>query len=290
MKVGEITNIKIVINDLFLLVLIAYFFLGVLPQAAVIFTVVLWHEIAHIIAARQAGIRTWEVELFPFGGVAKMEFMEADPAVETGIALAGPMSNFFMVGVGLLLYHYFPFNRLLAFFIQTNVLIGLFNLLPGLPLDGGRVFRSYSTRKEGYREATEKAIRNGKYVACILLVLGAIGLYFQLTDLNPVLIAVFLYVAADKERNTVAYRFIRYLTKKEKFLKQNPVLEVHHLAAYTETQLKDILPRLLPDKFQTVLILGYDGQISGTLTEFQIINGYFRYGEYYPVGELQKRL
>ena len=96
MKLGTIYGIRLIINDYFLLLLLGYALLGVLGQVLIIFGLVLYHETAHVLAARRYGIKVREVELLPFGGVARLEQMlEAKPSVEIRVALAGPLSNFF---------------------------------------------------------------------------------------------------------------------------------------------------------------------------------------------------
>ena len=75
MKLGTIYGIRLIINDYFLLLLLGYALLGVLGQVLIIFGLVLYHETAHVLAARRYGIKVREVELLPFGGVARLEQM-----------------------------------------------------------------------------------------------------------------------------------------------------------------------------------------------------------------------
>lgn len=91
MKLGKIFGVSLRLNKFFLALLFLYITFGVLPKGLIAFGTVLLHEMAHVIVARSYGMKVREVELLPFGGVARIEGnMELDPHIETYIALAGP--------------------------------------------------------------------------------------------------------------------------------------------------------------------------------------------------------
>lgn len=144
MQIGRIGGTKIIFNNLFLLLLLLWWILGLLTYALLTFSIVFLHELAHVLTAKHYGLAVKNIELFPFGGVARLEgLMEIDSKVDITIALAGPLSNLLLLLVAFLLrVEGIWKGDFSLFFIQGNLLLALFNLLPALPLDGGRVFRA----------------------------------------------------------------------------------------------------------------------------------------------------
>ena len=100
MKAGTFLGIVFKVNPFFLLLMALAFGLGQLLPALVLFVIVLFHELAHALAASAYGLRVAEVELLPFGGVARIDHvLEFDPKIEIGVALAGPLSNLLFAAV-----------------------------------------------------------------------------------------------------------------------------------------------------------------------------------------------
>ncbi|MFN4073395.1 MAG: site-2 protease family protein [Thermus sp.] len=170
------------------------FLLG-LSAALGLFASVLLHELGHALTARRFGIETKRITLWLLGGVAQMERIPREPQKELGIALAGP-------GVSLALALLFRLLRVEAgalgflthYLALVNLMLGLFNLLPALPLDGGRVYRALLAFRKPYLQATRQALALSQAVA------WALGL-FGLVVLNPflILIAFFVYMASRAE-------------------------------------------------------------------------------------------
>ncbi|HZK86712.1 MAG TPA: M50 family metallopeptidase, partial [Syntrophomonas sp.] len=142
MILGKVAGVRIRVNWLFLLLCAIYVYLGLGLEIMVIFASVLLHELSHTIMAAILGVKVAEIELLPFGGQARIDdFTGLDPDREIYIALAGPI---FSLSISALLYFLpatFPFKT--AQLIQINLFLGVFNLLPALPLDGGRILRAY---------------------------------------------------------------------------------------------------------------------------------------------------
>ena len=161
-----------------------------------VFASVLMHELGHALVARRYGIRTRRIILSPIGGLAQLEGMPSKPSQEMAVALAGPAVNFALAAVlwaigsiagGPLLY---GFVESLMF---ANVTLGLFNLVPAFPMDGGRALRAFLSQRMSNRSATEIAAFIGKSVA---IAMAIVGLF---TNWMLVLIAAFVWFAANQE-------------------------------------------------------------------------------------------
>ncbi len=106
---------------------------------------VLVHELAHCVVARGFGLPVRRVLLYPLGGYSEIEQEPATPGREALISAAGPVVSLALAGIGYELAKVVPAgltHQLIAQLFFANLIVGIFNLLPGLPLDGGRIFRA----------------------------------------------------------------------------------------------------------------------------------------------------
>lgn len=288
MKIIRLKGIQIIFNDFFILLLLVYGLLGVLSQAVLMFSLVLAHEFAHILVARKAGIKVKEVELYPFGGVARLEgSLEYNPSLEVKVAAAGPASNFFLLCLSFLAHRYFQWDGYLYKLFQAiNITMGLFNLLPALPLDGGRILRAFWSYRLGTPEATYRASLLGKYCAVILTLLGIAGLFSGINDLNFLIVAIFLYYGASKQEEANLYAFLRYLLRKNQEFNQLGVLTVKRLAAVSDATIKAVLLKFSPGQYHIITVLTREGRIQGQITEHQLIDALFTKGSSCVLGKL----
>jgi Zn-dependent protease len=177
-QVGRIAGFPIEVNLTFLLLLGLVFLtrgglVGVL-LTALTFVSVLVHELGHAVVARRRGVRIGGIELQFFGGVAKMITPPRSARDEMAIAAAGPAVSLALATVGLAAGAWLD-SALLRYFGLTNLVLGVFNLLPALPMDGGRLYRAFLARRRGVLAATASAVQLSKWIAIGLGVLGLLG-------------------------------------------------------------------------------------------------------------------
>jgi Zn-dependent protease/predicted transcriptional regulator len=148
------------------------------------FASVVAHELAHSFVAGHLGIDIKEITLFIFGGVARITEEPRDPFTEMQIAVVGPLASFVLAGVFwvfMAIFKYFGLVLITGIFFYLawiNLAVGIFNLLPGFPLDGGRIFRSiYWWQTGSLTRATRLAADIGKGFATALLILGGIEIF-----------------------------------------------------------------------------------------------------------------
>jgi len=178
----------------------SYWIKGILA-ASLLFISVGFHELSHSIVAKKYGITIESITLFIFGGVAQMRGEPPHPKAEFRIAIAGPFSSFLLAG----LFYMFSANTeggmkpLFSYLAQINFIIGLFNLIPGFPMDGGRVLRSIIwERNKDYFYATKKAAGIGQKIAIFLILFGIFSVFAGMPGgLWLMLIGWFIYTAAQ---------------------------------------------------------------------------------------------
>ena len=169
-----------------------------------VFACVVAHEFGHITMARRFGYDSPEVTLLPIGGVARFRTMPERPGEELAVALAGPAVNVVIALVLIVLLGarldptdldllQDPGTNMIGRVAVANVALGVFNLIPAFPMDGGRVLRALLAMRMGNARATEVAATIGQGFA---VVFGVLGIFY-----NPMLIiiAVFIFLAASGE-------------------------------------------------------------------------------------------
>jgi len=197
-----------------------YWLLGAIGAIG-LFVCVLAHEIGHSLVARQAGIPVEGITLFVFGGVSKLREEAASPGVEFKVAAAGPlMSVAIAAACGGLYYglgHRLPeqSRSLLYYFMFINFALVVFNLLPGFPLDGGRLLRAILWKHFGdLARATAWAAGAGRLLGGGFVVVGALLAWQEFASgggisLGPIwwiLIGLFLRQAAKAGYQQMALR------------------------------------------------------------------------------------
>jgi len=145
---------------------------------------VLLHELMHSVVAQASGIPVKSITLFIFGGVAQITEEPKEPKTELKIAFAGPLTSILLGGIFWLIWFTVPatfeYVIAVAFWLGwINLVLGGFNLLPGFPLDGGRVLRSILWWRSGnLRRATKWASNAGRGIS-FLFIFGGIWLIFS---------------------------------------------------------------------------------------------------------------
>src|SRR5947209_8009518 len=202
-RIGKIAGIDIDINVSWIIILVlltlslangwfpqlypvlsspTYWVVGLI-SSLVLFVSVLLHELAHSLVARRRGLPVKSITLFIFGGVSNIEREPKSPGIEFQMAVVGPLTSL-LIGIVCFLLQLplrgsnSPLEGILFYLAVTNVLLGVFNLIPGFPLDGGRVLHSIIWKITGsMRQATRAATLVGQIIAYLFIFVG-IWLFF----------------------------------------------------------------------------------------------------------------
>lgn len=167
------------------------------------------HELAHAIVARRAGLGVRRITLWLLGGVSELVGQPSEPGAEVRIALVGPLTSLGLgglFGAATVVAHDLitptAVVSVLSWLASMNILLGVFNLLPGTPLDGGRVLHGLLWRHSGDRDrATRAATTSGRVLGALLAGTGVLlALHGRLDGLWLVLVGWFLAGSATAER------------------------------------------------------------------------------------------
>jgi Zn-dependent protease/predicted transcriptional regulator len=190
---------------------VTYWMMGACA-ALLLFASVLLHELSHSFVARQRGLRVDSITLFIFGGVSNLSSEPTRPGDELLVAVVGPLTS---LALGAMCWVLTSASvggvagALLGYLSLANLVLGVFNLIPGFPLDGGRVLRGAVWAASGdLRLATGVASFTGQTIGYLLMVFGVVTLLGGdlLGGAWMALIGWFLTMAAQASRQTQAVR------------------------------------------------------------------------------------
>lgn len=211
--IGKVYGIEVELHWTFILLLVFTLLISlyVFLLIVLLFVCVLIHELAHSVTSIKNGIKVRKIVLLPIGGASIIDEAKIDPRLEFNIAIAGPIMSLFLGGVFGLLAIISPPGIILEtmqLMFEMNILLGVFNLLPAFPMDGGRVFRSYLQRKRSYYEATMLTVKVSKYMVGAIFV-GTFAFlifgssfsfsYREFVTMWNLIIVMFLYSGAQAE-------------------------------------------------------------------------------------------
>lgn len=146
--------------------------------ASLLFASVLAHELAHSLVARVRGVPVKHITLYFFGGASNLEEEPRSPGKEFQITIVGPLTSFLLGGLAWLAHGLFLTSAplvaaVLGYLAVMNGVLAVFNLIPGFPLDGGRVLRSILWKLTGsLRTATRWSAQVGQYIAFLFILVG----------------------------------------------------------------------------------------------------------------------
>lgn len=293
MRIGRFFDIDIHISKYFLLLVAVILIFGRGANYTALFFILLVHETSHVLMAGLLKLKVSEIELLPFGGAVKIHSLfEMNPIHEILVAAAGPLSNVLMllIYLGGIQLGWFDINSPNPDIVNSNLMLAGFNLLPALPLDGGRILRAGLASQMGIKRATQIATAMGMLLALALTTIGIYGLYYRVFNYSLFVLAGFLLYSASKERRNATYVMLKDITYKKESLLKEGSLPVRNIAVISNLPLKDVVRRFAPKSYHYVQVLDEQLKEKGSLNESQIVNGLLDYGANTPIGKLLRKI
>ncbi|SPF45501.1 Peptidase M50 family protein [Candidatus Desulfosporosinus infrequens] len=291
MELVKIYGVSIRIHPTFLLVLAIYGVLGLVAQALLVFSLVLGHELAHLLTAKAYGFKIVGLELFPFGGAAYCDdLFEGRKLEESVMAFAGPAFNVVLLfGAQVLRWNGMWAGELAEDFVRYNFWLAAFNLIPVLPLDGGRVLRAICAEGFGFVRTTKFLARAGQWLGVLFALYGILlwskGNFTEGT-LTYIILGGFFWLAGSKEISAAHITFLRQLTRKKEELVKKGLMRSKWLTVHSSTPLVRIVEEFTPDRYALVSLTNEKMGLDKILTETDVVEGMMREGIRYPVGKL----
>lgn len=277
----RIQGIRIQIHPLFFFILLGAIWTGLFLEIATLFVIVIIHELGHLFTARSYGWRIEEIQLLPFGGVIEVaEHGNVSALEEMIVALAGPLNNGLMIWIAYFFSDWGWWSpEWTAYFIQANAVIALFNLLPILPLDGGKVLQAGMSFFIRYIQAVRLASGISFVLAILLLFYGLGFPNWGKIDLNVVIIALFLFFSNWQLLRNSPYQYMRFLMQRKiDYEADGPIGQrVFPLIVPSSYTVDETCRLFLRGKYHLIYIVEYnsDRNIIGMIPEERVLRVFF---------------
>lgn len=252
--------------------------LGFKGELVIAFAFVFIHELMHYLTARILGFSGFDIEILPIGAVLKVKDLdEASAEEDLMISLAGPLLNLLLAVIFYALFILFNRPYLLLIY-RTNLALGIFNLIPAFPLDGGRVLRDILSIKTIYRRANEISIRVSMILGSIFMFIYFVSVVANKSNFNLGLISIFILISSIKEKERIVYLIMGYIIRKKyRFIKRGYV-ENKSISIFCEKNLLSVLGIIDKNKYNLFTILDENMKLIETLYEEEIIEAIKAYG------------
>jgi Zn-dependent protease/CBS domain-containing protein len=280
LRIGSVWSIPIELHFTFLLLILAVLGLSIYNlqyytaltafylffMILFLFIFVFFHELAHSVIAQRYGIKVRKIVLYPIGGVSEIEEIPDNPAQEWRMAVAGPLISlvigFTLIAAGVLLNpallsELFTFSATTGQIVfdlgMLNVFLGLFNLIPAFPMDGGRVFRALLAERMKFSDATRLAVNIGRIFGIIMVIIGFVFNFLL------VLVGLFVYLGASEEGEQTI------ISTKLAGIRVRDVMQSEVGRVDPQQTIKEALEVMFKNRYHDVLV-EKDGVLQGIVT------------------------
>lgn len=266
------------ISKYFIPYILILILIGFRERILISLLVVFFHELTHYLVARYLGFTGFDIEILPIGAVLKLKQIDdASPLEDLIISISAPVVNLIL---GLFFYNLYVRYNLYAYYIffQCNLVIGMFNLIPAYPLDGGRILRDILRFRIIYKKANNATI----YVS---ICIGIIFIFYYLflffggkININLGIISLFIIISSLKERERIAYLIMGDIIKKKvKFLKKG-YIENKSISIHYKNYLLNVIGLVERNRYNIFIVLDDDMKVIDTVYECEIIDMLKEYG------------
>lgn len=258
MHLFTVLGVPVYISPWLLLIMGVMLVTGMGNLLAVAVLVVGLHEIGHAMCARALGLPVREVYFFPLGGVLKLDIrVEHAGWREAVVALFGPVINLVLAMGAIALQNYVLKNDLLMPFITANLTMCAFNLLPALPLDGGRALRAMLMSVIGVMRATRVCVWLSRGIAAGIILLFAFSVINGMTQWIALPVGLFLFMGAQQEAANMSGYF-NALTNKTGAFERDRLMKMRFVAVRKGSSVGEVLRTLPHTQISRVVVMDDD--------------------------------
>lgn len=283
--VARLGNTQVYLHVTFLVAALVLAMSGFALHLLVFAGSLLFHEMGHLVAASLQGAEVARIEVWPFGAVGRLDrAWQLGPAAETTVALAGPLNSGLLCSVAWavqrgIVQAYGPSGAgqfpVLSLLIRVNLGLLLVNLIPCLPLDGGRVLRSQLALKSGYVEASRKVSRWGLW-AGFAITAGAVAGVLTGQAWYPFLVIgpVVAWGATDEKAGAAAQNIMEILNRTE-YLAKRKAIPVQEIMVSLDATVSEVVRKLKPSRYHVILVAGKGMKVVGKVTEASVLQAFY---------------
>ncbi len=271
---------KIKVSPLVFPTFLITLFLGVCKPYLLAFFTAVFHEGGHLFACSGERVEIRLIRLEPFGisFVLKEEFFK-NANSEIKVSFAGPFVNFILSLIFLF------FGKKGEFLVLSNLFMGLFNLIPCLPLDGGRVLKAVLCEKYGYLRGYKTTLFISRIISVLLVVLGVYLVVETHFNFSLIIIGGFLFFSLFGEKNHSTKYILKEMSEYKEKHRRSEKMAVKHVVISKDLPVRKILDTLSFSGYHIFTVIE-EGKISKTFTEGELFEALIKYGGRVRVSEI----
>jgi stage IV sporulation protein FB len=260
---------------------------GQAREYSLAFLSIMLHEASHVAVARMHGINMARINITPAGFSAAIQLNDLPRNILLKIYMAGPAANFILFALALLLRSILPglgaYFRLAA---VTNLFLGIFNLMPVFPFDGGRILMELLSGKLGLLAAGRLIRKAALCLAAVLLLIGAYQFYVAVYNISLPIAGIYMLIALKTERMESAFMNIRQILYRRSKLFKRGIYAARGLVVLKSTKLSETIKNMDFDRFHILYVLDEDLKVIKMVTENEVMNALSTFEENMTFGRL----
>ncbi|MBQ4558054.1 MAG: hypothetical protein IJA61_01605 [Clostridia bacterium] len=262
-------KLKITIEPLFIVALFLFIFFGWIEEVLFYIIALVLHEYSHYFVAKKLGYSLNNITFSPFGASLNGCKNYFKPKEEIIIAMAGPICNLTLVVVLIALWWVYPESYLITyFFVQANLALFIFNMLPLFPLDAGRILMVFIKKKK-YSKLMMNIYKYNSLVIAIIFICLFVSTAFNKINFSFLFVAILLIISIFDMKKDIYYQY-SFLDKTESdYLK---VLENKTYIVPHSINTIQLLKFINKNTYSTFKIIDKSGKIISEVSEKELIN------------------
>jgi stage IV sporulation protein FB len=261
------------VNPTIFLLIFFSWVIGRMQELLLLIAVVSIHELSHILAAKLCGMKVEKALLTPLGMAARINYTSSKNNIhEIIVHSAGPFSNIIMAGTGYLVNSYFLDNsENVSFFVLANFSILFLNILPVLPLDGGRIFKSILLCSFGYKRTLSIFFILSRIISITLMIAGIYQLFNCWYNASLLFIGIFIYTWMYKEKEEMQFALIREWVLKSRDAVDNENYKKVYIQCDWQKKSIEVIGEFRRNKYNIVRLMDADKNEMGEITETELL-------------------
>lgn len=251
---------------------------GYLKKFIITFVSILLHELGHIVLGVLLGKKVNAVKLLPVGlnvSLGESTYTRWESII---IYISGPFVNILLFILSSILNTYYLFSSDdMRFFILVNIYLAVFNMIPVLPLDGGKIFRDVMALRIGLLLANNYAVKASLILSTLLIVLGAVQLFNNLHNFSLFIIGLYVFFSLKSEKAEAVLMNIKHIIYRRSRLLKKGIYGARDLVVIKSMHLGDILKSMDFDRFHFIHVLDDNLKLIKVITEQELIDGMLKH-------------
>lgn len=283
-------KIQLQVHPFFLVILVVMIVLGYVSEFVVIYACMIIHELGHCTMAFLQRKNIQSLRMLPIGLNVLIEMDNSSLRQNTLIYASGPMTNGMMGLAAVAIQHILKLNsQELQYFIIINTYLAVFNLLPILPLDGGRILKDMLTGRLGFFLGSRYLSKISLCFSSVLIIAGSIQLFYHSYNFSLFILGVYTFFTLKVEEMEAALMNIKHVVYRRARIFKKGIYPARDLVAIKTVHLREVLKFMDFDQFHFIYVMDENLNLLKIFTEQDVVDAMLKYNPEMTLDDLIKK-